>query len=506
MSNSEKRNGLVECAGKIFYNNALHDSVSDVRIPVINPATEQQVSEIVSPTEQEIDKILTIANAAQKKWANTDAKTRAAYLHKIADSIEHANHQPVAEAMSLEMGKPYPEALGEIANVGPVFRYMTEMARDDGGHIAGTTQMGSFQYCRYEPLGVSVHIMPFNFPILLFAWTAAASLACGNAFVMKPAEATSISSLMFMDHFKVLPEGLASCITGNASVGSHLVASELTHAVAFTGSVAVGRRVNIACAEAMKPAVIEAGGNDAMIIAASADIEIAAAGSICAAFHLSGQVCTSAERFFVVDAIHDEFVEAFAKRAKALRIGHGLSKAEIGPVVNMAARDRIKNLVDKTVAQGATIVCGGKIPAGFDKGAYYEPTILTDVTDDMEIMNSEVFGPVAAICRVKDVDEAIAKANNSQFGLGACIFTNDFKEATKATELLQTGMVWVNNPMIDNDALPFGGAKMSGLGRELGREGLNAFRQSKMVIQDADPIMHDWWYPYPDSAFHPDAE
>ena len=506
MSNSEKRNGLVECKGKIFYNNALHESVSDVRIPVINPATEKQVSEIASPTEAEIDNVLDIVNAAQKKWANTDAKTRSAYLHKIADSIEKADHQPVAEAMSLEMGKPYPEALGEIANVGPIFRYMAEMARDDAGHIAGTTQIGSFQYCRYEPLGVSVHIMPFNFPILLFAWTAAASLACGNGIVMKPAEATSISSLMFMDHFKVLPEGLTACLTGNASVGTQLVASDKTHAVAFTGSVAVGRKVNIACAEAMKPAVIEAGGNDAMIIAESADIDIAAAGSVCAAFHLSGQVCTSAERFFVVDAIHDEFVEAFAKITKKLRIGHGLSKAEIGPVVNMAARDRIKALVDKTVEQGATVVCGGKIPEGFDKGAYYEPTILTDVTPDMEVMNSEVFGPVAAICRVKDVDEAIEKANDSQFGLGACIFTSDFKEAAKATEQLQAGMVWVNNPMIDNDALPFGGAKMSGLGRELGREGLHAFRQSKMVIQDADPVLHDWWYPYPDSVFHPDAK
>ena len=505
MSSNEKRNGLVECKGKIFYNNALHDSVSDVRIPVINPDTEEKVSEIVSPTDQEIDHVLDVVNAAQQKWANTDAKTRAAYLHKIADSIEHANHQPVAEAMSLEMGKPYPEALGEIANVGPIFRYMAEMARDDGGHIAGTTQIGSFQYCCYEPLGVSVHIMPFNFPILLFAWTAAASLACGNGIIMKPAEAASISSLMFMDHFKVLPEGLAACITGNASVGSKLVASDKTHAVAFTGSVGVGRKVNIACAKAMKPAVIEAGGNDAMIIAESADIDIAAAGSVCAAFHLSGQVCTSAERFFVVDAIHDKFVAAFAKITKKLRIGHGLSKAEIGPVVNVAARNRIMALVDKTVEQGATIVCGGKIPEGFDMGAYYEPTILTDVTSDMEVMNSEVFGPVAAICRVKDVDEAIAKANNSQFGLGACIFTNDFKEATKATVQLQTGMVWVNNPMIDNDALPFGGSKMSGLGRELGSEGLHAFRQSKMVIQDADPIIHDWWYPYPDSVFHPDA-
>ena len=498
--------GLKYCAGKIFYNNELQTSKSDSRLAVINPASEQQVSEIANCTEQEIDEVLQVVSRAQQGWANTDAKTRARYLHLVADSIEQADHQATAEAMTAEMGKPYPEALGEIANVASIFRYMAEMARNDAGYIAGTTQVGSFQFCRYEPLGVSVHIMPFNFPILLFAWTAAASLACGNGVVVKPAEATSICTLMFMQHFKALPAGLTACLTGDASVGSHLVASDMTHAVAFTGSVEIGRRVNIACAEAMKPAIIEAGGNDAMIISDSIEVDIAAAGAVTAAFHMSGQVCTSAERFFVVDSIHDEFVEAFKARTKALRIGNGMSKAEIGPLVNMAARNRIKSLVESTIEQGATLVCGGQIPAEQAIGAYYEPTILTDVTPDMHIMNSEVFGPVAAICRVKDVTEAIELANRSRFGLGASIFTTNFEEATWASERLQAGMVWVNNPMIDNDALPFGGMKMSGLGRELGRQGLDAFRQSKMVIQDATPIIHDWWYPYNDSDFHPDAQ
>ena len=311
--------GLTHCAGKVFYNNDYHLSKSGDRLPVVNPANEEKISEIANCQAAEIDQVLTVVNQAQRAWANTDSKTRAAYLHKIADSIERADHREIAEVMSAEMGKPYPEALGEIANVGPIFRYMAEMARDDAGHIAGTTQIGSFQYCRYEPLGVSVHIMPFNFPILLFAWTAAASLACGNGLVVKPAQATSICTLMFMRHFTVLPAGLTACLTGDAKVGSHLVASPLTHAVAFTGSVAVGQRVNVACAEAMKPAVIEAGGNDAMIISDSADIEVAAAGAVTAAFHLSGQVCTSAERFFVVDSVHDEFVQAFERRKENMK-------------------------------------------------------------------------------------------------------------------------------------------------------------------------------------------
>ncbi len=499
-------NGLKSCEGKIFYNNNLHLSKAAEHLPVINPDLDEVVSNIANCEAAEIDEVVNLVNAAQSKWALLDAKTRSAYLHKVADSIERADHRAVAETMSLEMGKPYPEALGEIANVGPVFRYMAEMARDDGGHIAGTTQLGSFQYNRYEPLGVSVHIMPFNFPILLFAWTAAASLACGNGIIVKPAAATSLSSLMFMEHFSVLPEGLTACLTGDASVGSHLVASSNTHAVAFTGSVGVGRAVNVACAEAMKPAVIEAGGNDAMIIMDSAPVDIAARGAVTAAFHLSGQVCTSAERFFVHEAIHDEFVEAFKRHAQALRLGHGLSKAEVGPLVSVHSRDRVHNLVSKALAQGAELVCGGRIPEGLERGAYYEPTILSKISTDMEIMNSEVFGPVASICKVSSFDEAIRLANDSPFGLGACIYTKDFEEANRAAEELKTGMVWINNPMIDNDALPFGGRKLSGLGRELGRQGLNAFRQSKMVIQDAKPIVHDWWYPYSDDVFHPDAQ
>lgn len=499
-------NALSRCEGKIFYNNEFQNPVSRQSLPVINPANNQHLTNIVDCGAEDLDIVLDHVSRAQKSWAQTDAKTRSALLHKIADSIENADHQAVAEIMSLEMGKPYPEALGEIANVGPIFRYMAEMARDDAGHIAGTTQAGSFQYCRYEALGVSVHIMPFNFPILLFAWTAAASLACGNGLVVKPAEATSLSTLLFMEHFKVLPEGLTACVTGGAAVGAQLVSSPMTHAVAFTGSVDVGRRVNMACAEAMKPAVIEAGGNDAMIISDSVDVDVAAAGAVTAAFHLSGQVCTSAERFFVVDSIFDEFVEAFVARTRQLRIGHGLDKVEIGPVVNVAARDRIKALVERTVAAGAKVVCGGQIPAAFPEGAFYEPTILVDVQPDMEIMNSEVFGPVAAICRVDSVEQAIELANQSSFGLGASIFTTNFAEATMAVEQLQTGMVWVNNPLIDNDALPFGGCKLSGIGRELGRQGLNAFRQSKMVIQDVNPVIHDWWYPYQDSDFHPQAK
>ena len=468
---------------------------------VIDPATLEPVGTRVDVTGDEIQSVLEAVTKAQAGWKKVDAKSRAKHLHDLANRIENADLTECSIIMSREMGKPYPEAIGELANCAPIFRYYAEMARDEAGKVAGTTQLGSFQFAKYEPLGVSVHIMPFNFPVLLMCWTVAASLAAGNGCVIKPAEATTLSTVEFMKVFEGLPEGLVACLPGGADVGKALVDSPMTHAVAFTGSVKAGQAVAAAAAAKMKPAVIEAGGSDPMIITAQAPIEVAAAGAVTGAFHMSGQVCTSTERMYVVDSVHDDFVKAFAAETARLRIGNGLDKSEIGPLVSKAARDKVERLVSDAVAKGATVVCGGRIPPAQTKGWYYEPTILTECTEDMDILHEECFGPVAAIVRVPDFDAAIDGANNSEFGLGASVFTTSLEEAHEAHERLESGMVWINNPMIDNDALPFGGWKNSGMGRELGRQGLDAFRRSKMVIMDHKPVRQDWWYPYPDDWF-----
>lgn len=487
-----------------FINPDFHAPQSQRKREIVDPATLQGVGQIGLCDEADVQWVVAAANAAQRDWKKIDAKSRAARLHQLANAIEQCTerNREVARLMTLEMGKPFPEAMGELANCAPIFRYYAEMARDDAGKVAGTTQIGSFQHVRYEPYGVSVHIMPFNFPILLMCWTVAASLAAGNACIIKPAEATTLCTLKFMEHFSVLLPGLVSCVPGDASTAQALVQSSGTHAVAFTGSVAAGKAVAVACAERMKPCVIEAGGSDPLIISKHAPLEVAAAGAVTAAFHLSGQICTSAERFYVVDEIHDAFVVRFAERTRALRIGHGLERSEIGPMVNEAARDKVMRLVDDAVAKGATLVCGGRIPPEHPVGWFYEPTILTGVNAEMAIFHEECFGPVAAICRVADFDEAVRLANDSPFGLGASLFSTDLAEAMEAAERLEAGMVWVNNPLIDNDALPFGGWKMSGLGRELGRQGLEAFRRSKMVIIDHQPQIQDWWYPYADDVFY----
>ncbi|MEM6371556.1 MAG: aldehyde dehydrogenase family protein [Pseudomonadota bacterium] len=483
-----------------FVTPAFH-TAQDPGAPVIDPATLAQVGQRAEVTPQEMQSALEQVNAAQALWKRVDPKSRAGQLHALAHRIETADFTECAILMSREMGKPYPEAIGEIANCAPIFRYYAEMARDDAGKIAGTTQVGSLQFAKYEPLGVSVHIMPFNFPILLMCWTVAASLAAGNGCVVKPAEATTLSTLEFMKVFTGLPNGLVACLPGGAQMGKALVADKRTHAVAFTGSVAAGKAVAAAAASHLKPSVIEAGGSDPMINTAHAPLDVAAAGAVTGAFHLSGQVCTSTERIYAVDAIHDAFVDAFRTETLNLRIGNGLERSEIGPLVSAAAREKVEGLVADALAKGARLVCGGRVPPVLQTGWFYEPTILTDCTDAMDILHEECFGPVAAIVRVPDFDTAIARANASEFGLGASIFTTSLEEAHEAHERLEAGMVWINNPLIDNDALPFGGWKNSGLGRELGRMGLDTFRRSKMVILDHAPARQDWWYPYPDDWF-----
>lgn len=489
-------------ARQLFTDNEFRPSRSEEIMSVVDPATEEVVGEVAIADPEEVETIASRAVEAQTEWGALDANTRAAHLHDVADSIANADLEGAATLMTREHGKPYPEAEGEFANVAPAFRYFAEMARDEAGKVAGSTQPESFQFSRSFPYGVTVHIVPSNFPVLLTAWTVAASLAAGNAAIVKPSEQTPLSTLRLMEHFRELPVGAVSCVTGRGETAQTLLRSPDTDAVAFTGGVKTGKKVNTAAAEGLKPAVIEAGGNDPMIVTEHAPMEVAIAGSTTAAFHLSGQVCTSSERFYVHESVHDEFVDGLVEMAEALRIGNGLGASEIGPLVSERARDRVARLVEEAIDAGATAACGGRVPPGHDTGWFYAPTVLTDVTPDMDIVQEEVFGPVAPICSVESFEAAIEHANDTSFGLGASVFTTDLREAMAAYDSLEAGMVWINNPMIDNDALAFGGWKHSGIGRELGREGLDAFRQTKMGVVDWNPQLHDWWYPYPDEWFY----
>lgn len=489
-------------ARQLFSDNDYRAARSSGSIEVVNPATEATVGTVADCDAEEVGAVVERATAAAADWRGLPPATRASHLHDVADAIERADPEPVAALMTREHGKPYPEATGELANAPAAFRYYAELARHDAGRIPGSTAAGSFQFVREFPYGVSVHLTPSNFPVLLACWTVAASVAAGNAAVVKPSPATPLSTLRFMEHFRALPAGLVSCVTGGGETGEALVRSPGTDVVAFTGGVGAAREVSAACGEQLMPCVIEAGGNDPLLVTEHAPLDVAVAGAATAAFHLSGQVCTGAERLYVHEAVHDAFVAGLVERARDLRVGDGLSDSEIGPLVSEAARDGVSRLVDAAVADGATVECGGRVPPDRETGWFYEPTVLTGVTPEMDVFSEEVFGPVAPVCAVGSFDEAVDLANRSEYGLGASVFTTDLREAMAAYESLEAGQVWVNDPMIDNEAAPFGGWKLSGLGRELGRAGLAAFRRTKTGVIDWDPEIKDWWYPYPDDWFY----
>jgi acyl-CoA reductase-like NAD-dependent aldehyde dehydrogenase len=470
---------------------------------VIDPATEEMVGKVADATEAEVEEAIRIANKAQRAWNKTNALTRAELLHEVARHLRELRPL-VAEMLTREMGKPYKESADEVNWSITAIDYYAEVARHEWGKVMGPATDGQFHFTIKDPLGVVVIILPFNYPLVLLCWEAAAALASGNAVIVKPSEMTSLTTLKFLEAFSALPAGLVQCVTGGGRVGGQLVASPDTHMVAFTGGIETGQKVAQACAVNFKRCLIEASGNDPFIVMPSAPLEVAARGGTFGAFLNCGQVCTASERFYVHEKVHDEFVERVIAEAKKLRIGNGLEKVDMGPLASRKERDRYEAILARAVKEGGKIACGGGRPAGLNRGYFVEATVMTGVTPDMEIMNRESFGPVMPICKVRSFDEAIELANRSRYGLGATIFTTDLEESMRAVNELEVGMVWVNAPLLDNDAAPFGGRKMSGMGRQLGAEGLDTFRHTKLAMIDPAAKPQDfWWFPYKDAEMFP---
>jgi len=478
------------------YINGNYSISTGARADIVDPATETIIGQYALSTSAEVDEAVKIANAAQKKWWRLSSLERTEALHEVARKMRE-NSVKVGEALTREMGKPYRESNWEAGAGAGSIDYYAELARHDNGRVAGPAIAGQLHMTIKEPLGVVVSIVPFNFPLLLFSWQAAAALAAGNAIIVKPSELTCTSLLLLMEAFNHLPPGLVQVVCGGAEVGKQLVEHPKTHAIAFTGSVPAAQVVAQAAAKRFKPTLIEASGNDPFIVMPSAPLDIAIKGAAFAAFLNCGQVCTSAERFYVHADIYDQFVAGLAREAAALRVGNGLGCVDIGPMACQRELLRFEALIARAVAQGAKIVTGGKRPAGQNKGWFYSPTVL-EVSHSMEIMHAESFGPAAPICKVQSLDEAIALANDSDVGLGGNIYTHDLTEAMRAVNEIESGIVWVNTPLNDNDTVPFGGRKLTGSGRELGSEGLEQFRRSKMVMIAPEAKFDPEWFPYPD--------
>jgi betaine-aldehyde dehydrogenase len=464
---------------------------------VRNPATEEVLDTAPRASAADVDGAVAAAARAFPEWRRTPGLEKCEKLHHAARRIRE-DREGLAILLTKEGGKPLPENRDEIEWIAACLDYYAEIGRDVVGRVISPVARNQFNFVVKEPYGVAGLIVPWNYPLLLLVWKLAPAIAAGNTVVAKPSEMTPLSTLRLMRSFEDFPEGVVNVVTGyGPEAGAPLVAHRDVEVVAFTGSQATGRKVAVTCAEQLKKCHLELGGNDPFIIDDGVDLDVAARGAAWACFLNMGQVCTSAERFFVVGRVFDEFVDRFVAFTRTLRIGDPMGPdVDLGPMISATQREKVERKVAESLAAGARLMVGGKRPERFAKGYFYEPTALVDVRPEMSLMREETFGPVAPLVRCKDIDEAIAMADRSEFGLGANIYTNSLEHAMKAMEGVHAGTFWINDPLTDNDAGPFGGMRRSGIGRELGSEGIEDFRDSKHVHMDYVLGAKPYWYPY----------
>jgi betaine-aldehyde dehydrogenase len=462
---------------------------------VENPFDESVVATLGAASGEQVAAAVAAADEAAPAWGTMPAAERAELLHEIADRLV-ARTDELGELMTREGGKPLVENKDEVGWTASAFHFYAELARVEQGRVIPPVESSQLALVLKEPLGVVGCIVPWNYPLLLLAWKLAPALAAGNACVCKPSELTPLSTLALASAVDHLPLGVVNLIAGAGDVGEALVDDPRVTGIAFTGSVATGTRINQRAAARTARVNLEMGGKDAFIVCADVadEIAIAARGGAWAAYLNAGQVCTSAERFYVERAVYEPFLEAFVEHTDSLRLGDPMDPStDIGPMASAVQRDKVRAQLDGAIAAGATLVTGGEIR---DRGHFLSPAVVTGAPAETDLLREETFGPVAPIVPVDSLDEAIAHANGIRYGLGANVYTRDLETAIRCARELKAGTVWINDPLTDNDAGPFGGYKSSGLGRELGREGLEAFQETKHVHIETRLEAKEWWYPY----------
>jgi betaine-aldehyde dehydrogenase len=464
-----------------------------------NPATEEAIASVPRAQAPDVAAAVERARAAQRDWRRVPGLEKAKLLHEVAARVR-AIHRELAETMTIEGGKPMIENLDETEWTTACFDYYAELGRHSRGSSIPPSFEHQVNFTVKEPYGVVAAIVPFNYPLLLMAWKVAPALAAGNTVVIKPADETPLATLKLAQAFEVLPPGVVSIVTGTgAEAGDALVRHPGVDLIAFTGSTATGKHIMRIAADSLKKVNLETSGIDPFIVCEDADIEIAARAAVWARYLNAGQVCTSAKRVYVVDAIADPFVERFVQLAREIVVGDPRKPdTDMGPLISGKARKNVLQAIEKAIGEGARLATGGGRPAGCERGHFLEPTVLDHVRHGSSLTREEVFGPVAAIIRVRDVDEAIRLANDSDYGLGANIYTNNLRYVMQAMDDIKAGTFWVNDPLTDNEAGPFGGMRQSGIGRELGEEGLDAFREPKHVHIDYIQERKNYWFPYAD--------
>jgi betaine-aldehyde dehydrogenase len=464
---------------------------------VENPFTEGGIAQVSDASDDQVDAAIAAARAAAPDWGRMPAGERGELLKEVAAGLRERADE-LAVLMTQEGGKPLIENRDEVGWTAAAFDFYAELGRSSEGTVIPPIESTQLALVLKEPLGVVACIVPWNYPLLLLAWKLAPALAAGNTVIAKPSELTPLSTLALAPLFDSFPAGVVGILAGDGKVGEQLVSDPRIDGVAFTGSVETGIRINEICARRVARVNLELGGKDPFIVCADIkeDVEIAARGGAWAAYLNAGQVCTSAERFYVMDEIYDDFVAAFLAHTESLKLGDPMAAdTDLGPMASSAQRAKVIAQLDAAQASGAELLTGGE-PTGRPTGHFMTPAVVTGAASDTALLSEETFGPVAPIVRVKSLDEAIELANSTRFGLGANVYTRDLRTAMRCVREIRSGTVWINDPLTDNDAGPFGGFKQSGLGRELGREGLEAFQETKHAHIESVIERKEWWYPY----------
>jgi betaine-aldehyde dehydrogenase len=466
-------------------------------LPIENPYTTETIVDLSAASREQVDAAVAAAHEAWPGWARTTAGERCELLHEVARRLRDCTEE-LARTMTAEGGKPLIENRDELEWTAAAFDYYAEIGRDHAGRVIPPIESTQLAMVLKEPLGVVGCIVPWNYPLLLLAWKVAPALAAGNCVVCKPSELTPLSTLMLAGPFEQMPAGVVNLLAGAGETGAAIASHPGVDCVAFTGSVETGKKVAEACTPRMARMNLEMGGKDAFIVCSdvAAELDVAARGGAWAAFLNAGQVCTSAERFYVLEDVFDDYVSAFVDHTRSLVLGDPFEvSTDIGPMVSDPQRAKVIAQLDAAASAGAEILVGGD-RGGMGRGHFLAPAVVVGAAPDSALLREETFGPVAPIVPVGSLDEAIEQANRTEFGLGANVYTSDLESAVRCMRELRAGTVWINDPLTDNDAGPFGGFKQSGLGRELGREGLEAFQETKHVHMETRIERKEWWYPY----------
>ncbi len=458
------------------------------KFDTINPATGEVLTQVVEASPEAIDRAVSAARRAFEDrsgaWRKMSASERGRLIWRLADLVEK-HIDELAELETIDNGKPIFESrYVDMPMVIDVLRYYAGWATKIHGETVNTFET-AFTYTLREPVGVVGLIIPWNFPLLLASWKLGPALACGNTIVLKPAEQTPLTALRFGELAieAGVPAGVLNIVTGGPETGKAIVRHPGIDKIAFTGSTAVGKEIMRSSADTLKRVTLELGGKSPNIVFADSDIDGAVKGAINGIFYGKGEVCNAGSRLFVEKKVQDEFLEKLVARAKKLQPADPLDpKTRLGAIVSQEQMQTVLSYVETGKREGAKLIAGGnRVSVDGGKGFFLEPTIFGDVTNDMKIAQEEIFGPVLATLSFDDIDQVIDLANRNQYGLAAAVWTRDIKKAHSVSRQLKAGTVWINTYGLMDAALPFGGYKSSGFGRELGMHAIEHYTELKTV-------------------------